>query len=82
MDSREILAQNLYKFRKREHISQMEFAFRTDISRETVSLIERTAANVSLDVIDKITAYTNYTAAELLTENFVENHPERSREKE
>lgn len=58
----------------------MELAFRTDVSRETISLIERNAANVSLDLLDKLTAYTNYTVAELLTENFVEENPRADEE--
>lgn len=74
MPYRKILAQNLIDFRKKEHISQMELAFRTDISRETISLIEREEANVRIDTIGKLTAYSGLTAAELLTENFVRDN--------
>ena len=74
MPYRKIIAQNLIDFRKKEHISQMELAFRTDISRETISLIEREEANLRIDTISKITAYTGLTAAELLTENYVRDN--------
>lgn len=74
MPYRKILAQNLIDFRKKEHISQMELAFRTDISRETISLIEREAANLRIDTFSKLTAYTGLTAGELLTENFVRDN--------
>ena len=74
MPYRKILAQNLIDFRKKEHISQMELAFRTDLSRETISLIEREAANLRIDTFSKLTAYTGLTAAELLTENYVKEN--------
>lgn len=81
MPYRKILAQNLIDFRKKEHISQMELAFRTDISRETISLIEREAANLRIDTFSKLTAYTGLTAAELLTENFVRDNVKDTNEK-
>ena len=74
MPYRTILAQNLIDFRKKEHISQMELAFRTDISRETISLIEREEANLRIDTLSKLTAYTGLTAGELLTENYVKEN--------
>lgn len=74
MPYRKILAQNLIDFRKKEHISQMELAFRTDISRETISLIEREEANLRIDTLSKLTAYTGLTAGELLTENYVKEN--------
>lgn len=81
MPYRRILAQNLIDFRKKEHISQMELAFRTDLSRETISLIEREAANLRIDTFSKLTAYTGLTAAELLTENFVRDNVKDTNEK-
>jgi len=81
MPYRKILAQNLIDFRKKEHISQMELAFRTDLSRETISLIEREAANLRIDTFSKLTAYTGLTAAELLTENFVRDNVKDTNEK-
>lgn len=73
MPYRKIFAQNLIEFRKKEHISQTEMAYRTEVSRETISLIERESTNISLDVMEKLISYTGYTAGEMLTENFVKD---------
>jgi transcriptional regulator with XRE-family HTH domain len=50
----------------------MEFSFRTGISKETISLIERELTNVTLDVLERLAAYTGLTVSELFTEDFVE----------
>ena len=71
MPYKKILANNLIDFRKSEHISQYEIAARSDISRETVSLIERECANVTLDVLEKLISYMGITMPEIFTEDFV-----------
>lgn len=73
MPYRKILAENLIKFREMEDISQMEFSFRTGISKETISLIERENTNVTLDVLERLASYTGLTVSELFTEDFVES---------
>lgn len=47
MPYREILANNLIVFRKSLNISQAEMSYLTDVSKDTVSLIERCRANVN-----------------------------------
>lgn len=71
---RQILAENLINFRKFENITQEEIAFRTGISKETISLIERTQSNIRLDIIEKLACYTGLTIPELFTKDFVENN--------
>ena len=70
---RKILADNLLAFRKFEKISQEEISFRSDVSKDTISLIERKKTNVRLDILEKLAAYTGLTIPELFTEGFVEN---------
>lgn len=71
---RQILAENLINFRKFENITQEEIAFRTGISKETISLIERTQSNIRLNIIEKLACYTGLTIPELFTKDFVENN--------
>ncbi len=71
MPYRKILAENLITFRKVEGISQFEMSFRSGISKETISLIERENTNVTLDILEKLAAYTGLTVPELFMDNFV-----------
>lgn len=79
MPYRKILADNLLTFRKLENISQQEMSFRTEISKETISLIERAKTYVRLDILEKIASYTGLTISQLFTEGFVEkyNHQQK-----
>lgn len=77
MPYKKILADNLILFRKKEHISQFELAMRLNVCRETISLIERESANVTLDKLEDICAYTGLTMSELFTEGFVKNEEEK-----
>src|SRR5665213_1454257 len=54
--SREILSGNLIVARARARISQSALAEAAGVTRQTISDIERGAANVTLDVLDKIVA--------------------------
>ena len=74
MPYRRVLANNLIAFRRLENISQEEISFRTEISKYTISLIERCKTNVRLDVLEKLACYAGLTIPELLTENFVKNN--------
>lgn len=71
MPYRKILADNLFTFRQLENISQQEISFRTEVSKDTISLIERSKTNVRLDILEKLASYTGLTIPELFTENFV-----------
>ena len=68
---RQILADNLISYRGLENISQEELSFRADISKETISLIERAQTNVRLDILEKLASYTGLTIPELFTKDFV-----------
>ena len=74
MPYRKILADNLLTFRRLENISQSEISFRTDISKDTISLIERGLTNVRLDILEKLASYTGLTIPELFTENYVKEN--------
>lgn len=74
MPYRRILAENLRDFREFENISQEEISFRSGISKETISLVERERSNIRLDILEKLAAYTGLTVPELLTEKFVKNN--------
>lgn len=74
MPYRKILAENLLDFRKLEGISQLEMSFRTGISKDTISLIERECTNVTLDVLEKIASYLGLTIPELFTDKFVKEN--------
>ncbi|MBQ4630115.1 MAG: helix-turn-helix transcriptional regulator [Clostridia bacterium] len=72
MPYRKILADNLLAFRKSENLSQEEISSRADVSKDTISLIERERSNVRLDILEKIASYTGLTIPELFTEKYVE----------
>lgn len=74
MPYRRILAENLRDFREFENISQEEISFRSGISKETISLIEREHTNIRLDILEKLAAYTGLTVPELLTDRFVKDN--------
>ena len=70
MSSERILANNLIAFRKRNNISQEEFSFRSGISKETISLIEREQTNVTLTTLMKVSECTGMTVSELFDESY------------
>ncbi len=74
MPYRRILAENLTDFREFENLSQEEISFRSGISKETISLIERERTNVTLDVLERLASYTGLTIPELLTDKFVKKN--------
>lgn len=74
MPYRKILADNLIAFRESENISQQEISFRTAVSKDTISLIEREQTNVRLDILEKIASYTGLTISELFTEDYVKKY--------
>jgi len=66
-----ILADNLLMFRKHENISQQEISFRTEVNKDTISMLERGKSNVRLDTLEKLASYIGLTLPELFTEGFV-----------
>jgi len=61
------LSNFIIAYRKKHRESQEDFASNCDISKDTLSLIERGEANPRLDTMQKIAAYTGVTVAEMLT---------------
>lgn len=68
MPERRILADNLIKYRKENHLSQYEMAEECGISKETLSLLERENINPTLETLQKCAAYIGETVARLLTD--------------
>ena len=62
-----ILARNLRRIRKEMKLSQLEFALEAGISLDIISMIEREKTNPRLSTLQKISAYTGETVADLLT---------------
>jgi len=54
MDIREIFAQNLRRLRRAQGLSQEELAYRAEIDRTYVSLLERRVYSASIDTLAKI----------------------------
>ncbi len=66
-DERKILAENLKNYRKEEKISQFEFAEDCGISRDTLSLIERSKDNVTIDTLQLLTARMGKSVSDLFS---------------
>ncbi|NDO18104.1 helix-turn-helix transcriptional regulator [Lachnospiraceae bacterium MD329] len=64
---RKILADNLIKYRRENHLSQYEMAMECGISKETLSLIERESINPTLETMQKCAAYIGEPVAKLLS---------------
>ncbi|WP_273184093.1 helix-turn-helix domain-containing protein [Hyphomonas adhaerens] len=54
MDIREVFAQNLRRLRRAKGLSQEELAYRADIDRTYVSLLERRVYSASIDILAKL----------------------------
>lgn len=63
---REILAENMRKYRSKQGLSQEELAAVCGLHRTYISDIERCERNLSIDNIEKIAKAFNITASELL----------------
>lgn len=66
MKIREIVASNLKKLRRLNGLSQEELAYRAEIDRTYVSLLERQKYSASIDVIAKLAAALGVEPYELL----------------
>lgn len=69
MESNEILAENLKKYRVRYGISQEELAHKSGFSTRSYGKIERGEVHTSLVMVDKLACGTELSSAELLSEN-------------
>jgi transcriptional regulator with XRE-family HTH domain len=54
MEIREVLAENLRRYRKERGLSQEELAHRADIDRTYVSSLERCQYAAGIDVVDRL----------------------------
>lgn len=65
---REILSDNIKKYRNEQHMSQEDLALQCDLHRTYISDIERCTRNVSIDNISKIADALKVTPADLFKE--------------
>lgn len=66
MEIREILAQNLKRYRTAQGLSQEELAHRAGIDRTYVSSLERRVYAAGIDVVDRLAKVLGLEAADLL----------------
>ena len=66
MESREILAANLKRYRKAAGLNQEELAHRVGIDRTYVSSLERQVYAASIDLLDRLAKALGIEAADLL----------------
>lgn len=68
--SREVLSENLKRYRKKNALQQDTLAVKCGISTREYGKIERCQVNPSLQTLDKLIAGTGLTVAQLLAEDF------------
>jgi transcriptional regulator with XRE-family HTH domain len=66
MEIREVLAQNLRKYRRSRGLSQEELAHRADIDRTYISSLERSVYAAGIDVVDRLARALDLEASDLL----------------
>jgi transcriptional regulator with XRE-family HTH domain len=66
METRENLAKNLKRYRRRAGFSQEELAHRAGIDRTYVSALERCVYAASIDVLERLARELGVEAADLL----------------
>ena len=67
MDSREILSQNLVRYRSEPDLSQEDMAWESHMSVRGYAQIERGEVQTSLRMLDKLSRSTGLSVTELLT---------------
>ncbi len=72
MNSQKILAINLKKYRRQNHISQEELAARAELSTRGYGKIERGEVHPSLETLDKLARATGLSQAHLLSDENVD----------
>ena len=66
MEIREVLAQNLRRFRQAQGLSQEELADRAEIDRTYISALERCIYAASIEVVDRLAQGLGIEATDLL----------------
>lgn len=66
MEIRQILANNLRRYRKAAGLSQEELAHRAGIDRTYISALERCQYAAGIDVVDRLARELDVSAADLL----------------
>ena len=69
MSIREVLAQNLRRYRAERGLSQEELAHRADIDRTYISSLERQQYGASVDVVESLAKVLEVAPHELLRPN-------------
>ena len=70
---RDILSNNIKKFRKELNLSQEEFAYRCDLHRTYIGAIERGERNITLSSLERIATALNIDVPSLLSSQKEEN---------
>ena len=65
-ESKDIIAKKLKEFRDLENLNQFEFAEDCGISKDTLSLIERSKSNTTIDTLDLLAVRMGISVSELL----------------
>lgn len=68
-DEKAVLATRVKEFRKENHLCQFDFAEDCGLSKDTISLIERGNANVTLDTIQLLACRMGITVSEMLQQS-------------
>lgn len=66
MEIRQVLAENLKRYRRRAGLSQEELAHKAGIDRTYVSALERSVYAASVDVVDRLAIELGVSASDLL----------------
>jgi len=70
--ARQVLAANMRRLRAELQWTQEELAFRSGIDRSFLAHVERSARNVSIDVIERIAIALSVSVQELFREDVCE----------
>ena len=70
-DEKDVLARNLKDYRKEQKLNQYEFAEDCGISRDTLSLIECSKENVTIDTLQLLSARMGKSVSDLFIPNDV-----------
>lgn len=77
MEIRDILAQNLKRYRLAKGFSQEELAHRAGIDRTYISSLERSVYAAGIDVVDRLAKELGLGAADLLRQSSDMETPEK-----
>lgn len=69
MDLKDIVGKNIVKYRKEQHLTQQDLAYRADISVSHLRNIERGQVNTTLDVVDRVSKSLEIPPLDLFNNN-------------